>query len=1065
MPMTKREVALVVLLSLLSAQCGRAPDGLQGRLAEGTSKEREISAGQSHRWELVIEQDQFVAVEVAPHDIDLVVKIHDSRGGLHKEVNRTGSGAAEYAGWIPDSPGRWSVEILPWETNQPGTYTIAWTDRRPATDTDRRLQRADADLAAAVHFHEEFRLAAAESLQAVAAEIYLAELGGSDPRFTFALLKRADLHLSGGLYAEARQEATRALDGRVARYGRSHPELIPALLAQAEACRLSGLPAEASRPALRALEIAEASLPPNHVQGADILRELAHLKTDENRYGEANLILHRALQIYEATLPADHLKVAGCLFDLANCYSDRFELDEAEGFHLQALAREEKLRLPDHPRLATNYTHLGELYRLRKEYDKSEYHFEKALAIQAEYFPADHVALAPGLSRLGTLYYEQNRYEDAIRAYRRALAARERWLGPDHPETAVVLTNLARTLFFQGETPAPELLAMVNRTIRIYDTSRVLPEYGFIAYLQRGYLFMVNGDLDAAVADFDHAFERLDRFRPHLGGSFSRAVYFQYYIRFFDDMIFALFAAGRTEKAIDYLERTRARVLLDELAASKVDLLASLPEDLRNELTGNIRRAEAEVTALQQRLSVTGADSAGGLGDQLLAAQRAAQQAYDNLRNASPIWRDQITSGGRPVRLPTIQNDLVPPDGLILVYQISRDRGALIVIPGRGEPVTNHELKIDEGLTAPFGLTAGAPVTADAVGAILAPGLADSQAVGVVRQLGDPNRGTQGPGGPPAPHLVSYLHALRRTLVPDEVWTRVAAASEVIIVPDADLHLLPFAALVVEKPVPEGPPEKVTFWLDTGPVIRYASSATSLYNLELREGSHVIPLFGRAYVLSLSNPAFDRVQSGLAPLPATAFETTAIREAFRELGKEQVILSLQEAEATEKNLRDSLAGMRFIHLGTHGILQQEDRRLYASLAFSPGAGQENDPADDGFLHLHEIYGLKLPDCELAVLSACQSNVGSYIEGEGVLALSRAFLAAGARRVVASQWSLEDRSTAEIIGEFFRLIGAAERDGQRIDYAHALREAKLKVRNQPRWADPFYWAPFVITGKR
>jgi CHAT domain-containing protein len=86
----------------------------------------------------------------------------------------------------------------------------------------------------------------------------------------------------------------------------------------------------------------------------------------------------------------------------------------------------------------------------------------------------------------------------------------------------------------------------------------------------------------------------------------------------------------------------------------------------------------------------------------------------------------------------------------------------------------------------------------------------------------------------------------------------------------------------------------------------------------------------------------------------------------------------------------------------------------------------------------------------------------------VFALSRGFLAAGAQRVVATQWQVDDRATAVLIGHFFEVIAEAERAGEVVDYARALRDAKLRVRNDadnPRWSDPFYWAAFTITGQR
>jgi CHAT domain-containing protein len=115
------------------------------------------------------------------------------------------------------------------------------------------------------------------------------------------------------------------------------------------------------------------------------------------------------------------------------------------------------------------------------------------------------------------------------------------------------------------------------------------------------------------------------------------------------------------------------------------------------------------------------------------------------------------------------------------------------------------------------------------------------------------------------------------------------------------------------------------------------------------------------------------------------------------------------------------------------------------------------------LQLHEIYKLKLGGTELAVLSACNTGIGSNVEGEGVFSLTRGFLSAGASRVVASLWAVNDASTATMMEVFFKRILAAERAGEVVDYAGALREAKKRIRDEPGWEHPFFWAPFVLVG--
>ena len=102
-------------------------------------------------------------------------------------------------------------------------------------------------------------------------------------------------------------------------------------------------------------------------------------------------------------------------------------------------------------------------------------------------------------------------------------------------------------------------------------------------------------------------------------------------------------------------------------------------------------------------------------------------------------------------------------------------------------------------------------------------------------------------------------------------------------------------------------------------------------------------------------------------------------------------------------------------------------------------------------------------CQLAILSACDTNVGPEQRGEGVWALSRGFLVAGARRVVASNWLLHDEAGASIVSYFCSIIARAEKEGKQPDYAQALQDAKRWARQQEKWQNPYHWATFVLIG--
>ena len=113
---------------------------------------------------------------------------------------------------------------------------------------------------------------------------------------------------------------------------------------------------------------------------------------------------------------------------------------------------------------------------------------------------------------------------------------------------------------------------------------------------------------------------------------------------------------------------------------------------------------------------------------------------------------------------------------------------------------------------------------------------------------------------------------------------------------------------------------------------------------------------------------------------------------------------------------------------------------------------------DGFLRLHEIYNLELP-AELVVLSACQTGLGKEIRGEGLVGLTRGFMYAGAKRVVASLWRVDDAATAELMKRFYTGMYS-----KGLRPAAALRAAQVEMSKQSRWRHPFFWSAFVLQGE-
>jgi CHAT domain-containing protein len=145
---------------------------------------------------------------------------------------------------------------------------------------------------------------------------------------------------------------------------------------------------------------------------------------------------------------------------------------------------------------------------------------------------------------------------------------------------------------------------------------------------------------------------------------------------------------------------------------------------------------------------------------------------------------------------------------------------------------------------------------------------------------------------------------------------------------------------------------------------------------------------------------------------------------------------------------------RVLHFATHVVVDdQHAARSGVVLSLYDRGGK---PVD-GVLRLPAIAALDL-DASTVVLSACRTALGAPQRGEGLIGIARSFFLAGASRVVATLWDIQDRATANLMGEFYR--GLLQR---KLPTTAALRDAQLALRANPQFSHPYYWAGFVTMG--
>jgi CHAT domain-containing protein len=244
-------------------------------------------------------------------------------------------------------------------------------------------------------------------------------------------------------------------------------------------------------------------------------------------------------------------------------------------------------------------------------------------------------------------------------------------------------------------------------------------------------------------------------------------------------------------------------------------------------------------------------------------------------------------------------------------------------------------------------------------------------------------------------------------------------------------------------------------------------------------------------------------------LPATSAEVAGIARVYQARFPEGVVVSLTGPAATESALRQAAPNCRVLHLATHGFFDPTSQRFDFAAQSSARTGPRIDPfggqrlvdfypgllsgialaganrpqvsagQDDGVLTALEVAVLDLSQCDLAVLSACETGLGKAAGGEGLLGLQRAFQVANAKTVVASLWSVNDDATGLLITEFYRNLWERNlpkgeslrqaqlkmlRGGLRPDESTAKRPRGLKRPDAPQdYRKPYYWAAFELSG--
>jgi CHAT domain-containing protein/predicted negative regulator of RcsB-dependent stress response len=692
---------------------------------------------------------------------------------------------------------------------------------------------------------------------------------------------------------------------------------------------------------------------------------------------------------------------------------------------------------------------IGNMHRLLGDFEKARENYEFANQLGQKL--NDNTLKGMVASNLALLSQAEGNLPAAIKGFSQALNT---YRDTGNQRAQIINQNALGNALYrsgQGETALRYLQPALALGEKTQDRElEVLVRYN-LAQVESSL-----GHLDDARVQIEKSVDLIESLRLKLARFELRSSYFASVRQFYELYAGILMALhqqhphdGLDAKAFEVSERARARSLLDYLQQSEINIRADADTAvLEQERTVQHRMNEASVRRAQLSANPDSAEMAA-----VLKEIDALTTQYEELQARIRSNSARLAAASPPPLLSLKDSQLLLDDNsLLLEYMLGDDRSYVWVVTRTDlqsfelPPRSQIESEVEKFRQL---LTANLPVAGEAFEE-------SQQRIAKANQL-----------------LLSQSANLGKMLLAPVA--DLLANKRLLIVPDGRLQSIPFQALAL--PDITGVPVALVERHE----IAYEPSASALATVRQ---ANALRKSGSGSVAVFANPVFDandpRVkQTGSEKGSGSTDQAHLVKQAFRDVGYDTATIpplpaSREEADAIFSVIpwlsglkaidfqasrgtigKTDFTQYRVVHFATHGFVDYEHPEL-SGLVFSM-VDEKGNP-QDGFLRMHDIYNLKLP-VDLVVLSACNTGLGREIKGEGLIGLTRGFMFAGARGVVASLWKVDDDATAELMKHFY---AAMFQKG--LTPAAALRDAQLALRSRKRWESPYYWAAFVIQGE-
>jgi CHAT domain-containing protein/predicted negative regulator of RcsB-dependent stress response len=780
-----------------------------------------------------------------------------------------------------------------------------------------------------------------------------------------------------------------------------------------------------------------------------VFATLGSLRSKLGQKQEALNLLDEALQIITDVGDLDWKAIIYNM--LAYVYTDLGDKKTAIEYHEKALLLFQKLEITE--AVASTLRVIGSFYLEMGEANKAFSYFNQSLKLVRAY---DLKAIEPRLlQNIGDAFTFLGQIDKALHAYNQALELNQRIEMLRYK--AYIFNSLGNLYSKNGEKQ--KALEHFRETLQIHKN--IKDKFSEVTSLY--HIACIERDLarfKEAQEHIEEAIKLAESLRENVKGPEFRTSYFATVQKSFDLYIDLLMqqhkqnvSTGFDIQALELSERARARTFLESLLESRMDIRKGVDPELLQREKELRQKIDEKANYRDQMLSKSHTENqVSAVNTEINELSADYEQVRSRIRAANPNY-SSITFT-QPIKLKEIQ-ELLDSETVLLEYRLGEERSYLWLVsrnsvmsyelPDRKE-IESEAKKVYDWFTTPNN---SAPIIAKRKNQSSRADASDPQSV---ERLSDILFG----------QIASSIKSKRLLIVADGVLQYISFAAltspnssqlkvplivehEIINLPSASVlaalrkefgnrALAPKSIAVIADPV--FTKEDVHFNIKNRSLVTIASNHS----------------FNRDLVRAFSETGGKNKRRAILRLPFAREEADNILK----LVTDSSALKAVEFDASLANVkRLDLQRYRFIHFATHGLANSENPYLSGivlSLFDDKGKPQ------DGFLRLQDISDLKLSS-ELVVLSACQTALGKEFRGEGLISLTRGFMQAGSKRVLASLWNVNDAVTADLMKRFYQGVLV---DG--LPPAAALRAAQIAMWKQKNKNTPYYWAAFVLEGE-